>query len=176
MTTLEWIAQALGVLGTVVCLVCFHWNKQKNILRTKLLIDVIWGAHYFLLGAYAGFCTNMICLVRELVFLNREKKLFRSNIWLLVFVLCNWVCAALTWKGVFSLLPALASTLATYSFWQEKVKTTRFIALGNNCLMLTYNLCVGSYSGILNEALAFLSTLSALIIHRNTLKRKESES
>ena len=174
MTILDWTAQLLGIIGTVITLVCFHWNKRKNILRNKLIIDIIWGAHYLLLGAYAGFCTNMVCLMRELVFLNNDKKLFQSRIWLVVFVLCNWVCAVCTWDGVFSLLPALASTLATYSFWQKRVRTTRLIALANNGIMLTYDLFADSYAGILNEVLAFCSTLSALLIHRKNPEETET--
>lgn len=161
---LKWIIQILGLLGTAACLACFYGKKMKHVLLIKLSADVFWGAHYFLLGAWAGGITNAICLCRELVFLNKEKKLFGSKAWPFVFIGLNWVMAILTWQGWYSILPAACSTAATYGFYQHSLKRARFLALGNNVIMFTYDLFVGSRAGLLNEGLAFVSVCGALIL------------
>ena len=76
MNTSEIIAQGIGALGIIVFLFCFHCNTMKNVLKVKLLVDIIWGLHYFLLGAYSGFAINVVCCIRELVFMNHHKKWF----------------------------------------------------------------------------------------------------
>lgn len=165
------IAQFVGALGVGVFLFCYHFKDMKNVLKVKLLVDVIWGTHYFLLGAYAGCATNAICCMRELVFMNNDKRIFKSKIWLWIFVVLNYVGAALTWKGLYSIIPAVVSTLATFSFWQKDVKYARRIGIANNALMFTYDVFVGSYMGMVGESLSFFSVLLAM--YRNRAGQKQ---
>lgn len=160
------IAQCVGALGVVVFLLCYHFKDMKNVLKVKLLVDIIWGVHYFLLGAYSGCATNAICCVRELVFMNNDKGILKNRIWLWFFVALNFVGAALTWKGFYSIIPAVVSTLATFSFWQKDVKHARKIGITNNMLMFTYDVFVGSYMGMVGESLSFFSVLIAMFRNR----------
>lgn len=163
------IIQVLGILGTVFSLILFHKKDMNNILKVKLMVDIIWGAHYLLLGATAGLITNVVCCLREVVFLNRNKKLFSGDWWIVIFVLLNWILIFFTNRNIYSFLPAVVSTLATYSFWQKSPQRARIIGITNNALMFTYNIFAASYAGMVNESLALISTLSALIINK---KRK----
>lgn len=158
-------AQIVGFLGIVALVVCFQPKRMKNVLKLKLLCDVTWGLHYFLLGAYSGFATNVVCCIREIIFMS-DRKIFKSQLWLLVFVGFNIISAILTWKTVFNILPATASVLSTFAFWKKKVLLTRCIALMNNILMFTYDVAVASYFGIFAESLTFISVIIALIRHR----------
>ena len=167
MTIIEIIAQYIGILGIGVFLLCFHFNSMKNVLKVKLLVDVIWGTHYFLLGAYSGFATNAVCCVRELVFMNNNKKFLKSRIWLYVFILFNITTAIITWQRFYSLIPAVVSSMATISFWQKDVRYARKIAITNNVLMFIYDIFVASYAGMVGEALAFISVLMAMIRNRS---------
>ena len=162
MNTVEIIAQGIGILGIVVFLLCFHFNNMKNVLKVKLLVDIIWGTHYFLLGAYSGFATNAVCCVRELIFMNNNKKAFKSKIWLYIFIAFNITTAIITWKSFYSILPAICSSLATISFWQKDVRYARKIAIVNNVLMFTYDIFAASYAGMIGETLSFISVLAAM--------------
>lgn len=119
MTATFIIAQIFGAVGILAFIMLYQFNSMKNVLKTKMVMDVLWAVHYLLLGAASAFAVNAICLVRECVFLNDDKKIFKSQIWLLVFVAFNIVSAIVTWKGYFSIIPAMASTLATISFKQK---------------------------------------------------------
>lgn len=172
MNLLQFIAQIIGILGIIVFLLCYHFKNMKSILKVKLLVDVIWGTHYFMLGAYSGFATNSICCIRELIFMNNAKKLFRSKIWLLVFIMLNIGTALLTWQGYFSIIPALASSMATFSFWQKDVRIARKIAITNNVLMFIYDIFVSSYAGMIGESLSFVSVLIAIYSNRKRFVTK----
>ena len=76
--------------------------------------------------------------------------------------------AVLTWKSVFSLFPAIAACIATYSFWQANVRRARVLAITNNVLMFTYDITMEkiSYMGIVSETLAFFAVIVAMIRHR----------
>lgn len=169
MTTREIIAQIFGIVGIAVFLLCFQFKEMKTARKIKMAVDVIWATHYFLLGGYPAFAINVICFFREIVFINSDKKFFSGKIWLYIFIVFNLASAVLTWKSIFSLLPAITACIATYSFWQKNIRKARVLALTNNALMFTYDLTMEniSYMGLISETLAFCSVIIAMIRHRS---------
>lgn len=170
MSTTQIAAQVLGAIGILIYVIMYHSKDVKNVLYKKFWMDIVWALHYFLIGGYTGCITNVICCAREAVFMNNDKKIFKSRLWLILFLIINWVSAALVWKGLYCFLPALVSTLGTFSFWQKNMTVARVIALVNNVLMFTYDVYVLSYMGMIGEALVFLSVISALLIQRYNIK------
>lgn len=134
-------------------------------LAVKLLADIVWAVHFFMLWAYSGCSINILCGVRETVYLidNDDR---RQKLWITVFMIAGWVSAAVTWNGMASLMPTAAVTAATYSFWQKSITVTRVIAFVVAVFMLIYDLFVGSYSDIVNETLTIISAVIALIRHK----------
>ena len=80
-----------------------------------------------------------------------------------IFIAFNITTAIITWKNFYSLIPAVVSSMATISFWQKDVRYARKIAIINNVLMFIYDIFVTSYAGMIAEALAFISVLTAMI-------------
>lgn len=119
MITIEFISQCMGILGIISFLACFHFNNMKNVLQLKLLSDIIWATHYFLLKEYSAFSTNVVCSMREIVFMNNDKRGFKTIVWPCIFIVFNIIGAILSWCDFYSLLPCSASILATVSFWQK---------------------------------------------------------
>ena len=170
MSTTQIAAQVLGAIGILIYVIMYHSKDVNNVLHKKFWMDIVWALQYFLIGGYTGCITNVICCAREAVFMNNDKKIFKSRLWLILFLIINWVSAALVWKGLYCFLPALVSTLGTFSFWQKNMTVARVIALVNNVLMFTYDVYVLSYMGMIGEALVFLSVISALLIQRYNIK------
>lgn len=170
MTPKEIIAQALGFIGIAVFLLCFQFKEMKTARKIKMAVDVIWAAHYFLLGGYPAFAINVICFFREIVFINSDKKFFSGKIWLFIFIALNLASAVITWNNIFSLFPAVTACIATYSFWQKNIRKARILALVNNSLMFTYDLTMEniSYMGLASETLAFCAVVIAMIRHRKS--------
>lgn len=174
MITKELVAQFFGIIGIAVFLLCFQFKEMKTARKIKMAVDVIWAVHYFLLGGYPAFAINVICFFREIVFINSDKKFFSGKKWLYIFIAFNLASAILTWKNIFSLLPAITACVATYSFWQKNIRKARVLALTNNVFMFTYDLTMEniSYMGLVSETLAFCSVVIAMIRHR---EKKQQE-
>lgn len=162
MTLAQIAAQVFGAVGILVFILLYQFNNMKSVLKAKMCMDVLWAVHYLLLGAYSGFATNLICLGRELVFFNDDKKPFKNRMWLWVFIAFNIGSAILTWKGFYSVFPAAAASLATVSFHQKNITVARIIGITNNILMFVYDIFVSSYMGLAGESLAFISVVIAL--------------
>ena len=157
------IAQIIGFFGIAANLLIYQQKTQNRVLLFKLISDIIWAAHYFLLGAFSGAAVACIGILRESVFMlskkNREK-------WLVLFMCIAIGSAFLTWKNVFSLFPAAASVLSVVSFWQIKAKNTRLLAFPISLCMGIYSVTSGSLSGFVNEVLTVSSSAIGLFRER----------
>ena len=153
-----------GGFGVLANVLIYQQKTGKKLLVYKLISDVFWGLHYLFLAAYSAFAIACIGLIRESVFLNQGKKWADSKLWFAFFALLSVGSAALTWKGVMSVLPALASLLSVFGFWRANPKLSRILAYPISACMLAYDIYVASYVGIINEAFTLVSTTVAVVI------------
>ncbi len=169
------IAQIVGLIGIVCGMITFHTKDMRGARKWKLTIDVIWALHYLLLGAYTGFGTSIIAACREIVFLNDHRKFCQLKMWPWLFIVLNFISAAITWKGIYSIFPAISAVLSTFIFWQKNMRRGRRMSLAVNTLMFLYDVFAGSFMGMVTESLTFFSTVLAIYRFR-TGKEKEVEN
>lgn len=158
-------SECLGLLGIALNVIIYQQKKRKNLLCWKLVSDIAWALHYAVAGNFSGAAVGTIGIARESTFLAIEGKKIDRRPFLAVFFVCACVSVWLTWKGWASLLPAAASILSVISFWQQNPKLSRFLALPISGCMLTYDIMVGSYTGIANELLTLASVFIGMYRH-----------
>ena len=151
------LSSILGALGIVANMLIYQQKSGKSLLIFKLVSDFLWAAHYFLISANAAAAIAAINIFREIVFFYQNKRQTSNRLWLIFFLVCSLVSAVLTWKNVFSLLPAAASAISVISFWRSSPKLSRALAFPISASMLTYDIGCGSYMGIINEILTLIS-------------------
>ena len=159
------LSEALGFLGIVLNIVIYQQKKRKPLLRWKLVSDVAWGLHYAVAGNYSGAAVGTIGIARESSFLAIEGKKIDRRPFLAIFFVCACISVWVTWKGWASLLPAAASILSVISFWQQNPKLSRFLALPISACMRSYDILVGSVTGIGNELLTLGSVFIGIYRH-----------
>lgn len=164
MNVFVWI---FGIGGIIANIVIFQQKNRKNLLMVKLGADVLWTLHYTFLSAWSGAAICSIGIIRELIFLNNQKRLAKSRLWLVLFLICAITSAILTWENIFSVLPACASMLSVVSFWIGKPKITRIIQLPISALFLIYDIMNYSHTGTISEIMTIISIIIAL--YRNKI-------
>lgn len=163
------IANIFGALGIASTFLIYQQKTRTGLILSKLLSDVIWFLHYFLLSAYSGAAIAVIGIVRELIFVNKEKKWAKHPFWLYFFLVLSFGCAYFTWKNVFSILPCIASAVSVISFWIGKPKLSRLLSYPISACMLSYDIAVGSVMGIINE----IFTIGSSVIGYLRLDKKK---
>lgn len=155
---MELFAQIFGLGAMVSLFMIYQQKSRKRMLLAKLSADVCWVVHYLLLGGYAGMIPNLVGIFRELVFVNRKSKKWASWIcWPMVFIGINWLLGFRTFSSWFNLLPITASTFVTISLWIDNPRLTKLISIPISAAFLIYDLFVGSYIGMINEAVSMIS-------------------
>ena len=154
-----------GVLGICCTVVIYQQKSRKGLLFSKLVSDGIWFLHYFFLGAYSGAAIAGIGAVRELIFVNKDKKWGRHILWLPTFIIISIVCTILTWKNAFCIFTCVASILSVISFYVGIPKVSRIMSFPISGCMLTYDIANLSFAGIANEILSISSSIIGYIRH-----------
>ncbi len=159
------LVQGIGAIGVVLSMLVYQQKTRRNLLICKLSGDVFFVVHYLLLSAYSGAIISTIAILRSLVFMNEDRKWAKKSIWVPIFITIAIVSGCLTAKNWFSVLPIIASVTAILSFAQQKPSVTRILFFPISACMITYDFFCGSYSGILNEILAFISCIIGILRH-----------
>lgn len=164
------IAMIIGILGIAANCIIYQQKNGKNLLLWKLISDVLWLLHYMFLHAYSGCAVALIGVFRELVFYRENKKGQKRPFFLMFFIIVTICSSILTWKGIASIFPALASVISIVGFWKANPKISRKLAFPISGLMLSYDLTCNSYMGIVNEILTMCATAIAIIHNRKVDK------
>lgn len=160
---LPWIAQLFGAFGMGCLFLSYQQNERKKLIAGKLAADVMWVIHYLLLGALGGAIPNFVGIFREIIFMQGDKKWARSVFFPIFFICLNWALALSTADLPLSLIPICASTFVTISLWAKKPRITRLIGAGVSTAFIVYDIFVHSWIGIINESVAIISIVIALV-------------
>ncbi len=168
------ISCCFGVVGVVVNAIIFWQKNREKLLSVKLIGDVVWTLHYALISAWTGAATCGISIAREIVFLNRQHRWARSNLWLIFFMALSVLAGVLTWQNIFNLLPVCASVLSVVSFFIGKPRLSRIFQIFISIMFLLYDIHCLSYAGMVNEACTLTSIFISIIYFK--IKEKQSSS
>ena len=167
-----WIGQIIGVIAMIESFFIFQVSERKKMVILKLVDDFLWVIHFLLIGGYTGALTTSVAVIREIIFYYKgSKKWANSKWWAIGFSFIFLLCSLLTWTNVFSLLPALASSISTWVFWVDETKHAKIIQIPCVILMFIYCIVCSSYSGILTQLITLISIIIYFI--RLLVKRRE---
>lgn len=155
--------QAIGYLGVLMNLIIYQQKTRTGILVAKLLSDIIWSAHYLLLGAIPGFLVACIGIAREITFIKVDKKSLTGRVFLGVFIAAAITSAVLTWENALSALPAAASVTSVIGFFISIPSLSRVLSFPISLCMGIYSYTNGSIAGVTNEIITVISSFIGII-------------
>lgn len=164
MTEITLVAQVFGMFSALSMMMS-NWQDTKNKMLFCLLFDSIFCIlQYILLGAFAGACTNIISLIRVIIFSKRDtNKYFSKNNVLHIIILLYVIMGIVTYDGMMSMLPSIATIMYTIVLWQDNPTKIR---CGSSIMFLMwfiYNLTVGAYISSIVEAISLISAIASII-------------
>lgn len=171
------VAQILGGFGAL-SMILSSWQKSRKRIFAFLLFDnIFYFLQYIALQAYAGAFTNVIGLLRTILFSKKGKTKFLSTKYPLIIVLLLYVLINfLTYDGITSLFPAIASIIYAIVLWQDDPKNIRIGTSFMLAMWFVYNLVVKAYVGAGTEFILFLSSVIAIIKIDFINKKKEEKN
>lgn len=158
------LVQIIGLLGMCCVLWSFQQNKRGHILLWLVLGQILFTLHFSYLGALTAAATNFVSILRGLVYYYKPSRPWaKLNIWPYVFIGLIGLSGYLTWQGWYSALVLGPMAVETVGLWSNHPRTIRRLMLGIRPIYFTYSLLVGSYAGMLSDALFSLSIIIGMV-------------
>ena len=167
---ITYIGHILGFIS--VGLFCYSYQRTK---KDKLLIiqtaaTALSCIQYLLIGAYSGFALNIVCIIRNFVYYQRDKKQRTDWITPAILAVCMAIMSFFSWEGLHSLLITLGLVINTICMGMFGAHKFRKTILISSTLILAYNIFAHSYSGMLSEFISLVSVIIGIVRFRNINK------
>ena len=162
MTSNQIIAQILGVLVIIICIIMPQMKTKTSLIFCNLIATGLIVVSSILGGAYTGAATAVVSTIRSFMLYLYSRKELRAPAWTLIaFVVANTIAVFCTWTGWASALLLLIA-FNIYGQWQENLKVTRICILVVTAACAVYNIIAVMYALVLNEVLQHISAIMAL--------------
>ena len=157
------MAQIIGLVAFSFSLIAYHKNSKKIILSNLIVSNILNFIYYFMLGAVSGSMTKLLAILRDYFILEKCKHKKLTNVlYLYIFVFTYLFFMYITYKGVVSIFPFIASIYYLIGIWDADEFRVRKVALISFIPWLIYNICVLSISGLVSNVLSILSAYIAI--------------
>lgn len=161
--TTKIIGQLIGFIAMVISFFIYQQPTRNRILIFKLITDLLWIAHFLILGAITAMTTTTIAIFRELAFLNNKNKFLSGKCCLYLFCFLFAFSLVFTYSGPISVFPVVSSIISTIGFWNKETSKMKIFFFFQSVGMLIYNITVTSIAGVFNEVIVISSLLISLI-------------
>ena len=176
MTAMEFIGQIFGLIAVAISFVAYQMPTQKKILFMNLLVTVAILLNYAFIGATTGMILNVVCVIRNLIFMNRDKKIFSYKFYPYVLMAIIGGLSLFFGKaeGACSILITIGLMVNTFALSLANPQGTRYCMAISCSFILAYNVFVFSIGGMINEAVAIVSSVLGIIRFRRAAKKSAS--
>lgn len=177
------LPQVIGYIAMAIGILSFQAKTQKGVVVMQCFSTCLFATHFFLIEAYSGAILNFICLLRSLVYTQRQDKRWaQSKIWIALFIFLTLVSYILNVFVItpseerilslflIELLPTMGNVVTTFSTRMENAKLVRRYSLIASPLWLAYNIINVSIGGAITEIFSIISIFVAMI--RLDIKKK----
>ena len=165
------LGQIIGVIAMAILFISYQFKDQKKLITVQTIGVLGMCVHYLLINATLGLTINIVCLVRNLCYANRDKK-FLSGKWVpIFFAVVAGAVGFLSWEDYYSLFIILGIVINTLCFALSDTQKLRYSILITSPLVFIYDIFVLSIGGMANEALTVVSAIIG-IVRINQAKKK----
>ena len=164
----DWVAQGVGLLGTLAYLVSFQIRKQRTFFLVQSLAGLLFTVNMYMLGAYTGCLLNFGNVIRSVFIVSKNEKMHHP-VFLVLVELYFIAVTVFTFNGfpsIIGLIPQLVSSAVMWYCGGKAIRMTQLFL--NSPCWLTHNIIVGSIGGVLCEIINIISTVVSLIRFRRT--------
>lgn len=170
MTVMEFIGQIFGLIAVVISFIAYQMPTQKKILFMNLLVTICILLNYAFIGAVTGMMLNVVCVIRNLIFMNRDKKIFSYKFYPYLLMAIIGGLSFFTSEGAYSILITIGLIINTFALSLTNPQATRYCMAISCSFIFSYNIFVFSIGGMINEAVAIVSSVLGIIRFRKASK------
>ena len=163
-----YIGQALGLMGTLCCLVLPFMKKKWQMLALTAVVNIFCALNLVLIGQVGSVILIYVVAVAQTIValwhLKKDTQVTKAEN--IIFLLLYVVCGALDLRTFVDVIPIVGAVFHMLATFQRDVQKTRVLLLFNSLTFMVYYFLVGSTS-VFSTLITMTSTLLAMYRYRN---------
>ena len=162
-----YIGQALGLMGTLCCLILPFMKKKWQMLALTAIVNVFCALNLVLIGQVGSvILIYVVAVVQTIVALwHLKKDTSVTKVENILFLALYVVCGALDLRTLVDVIPIVGAVFHMLATFQRDVQKTRVLLLFNSITFMAYYALVGSTS-VFSTLITMTSTILAMIRYR----------
>lgn len=159
-----YLIQAIGFAGVAMFILSYQIRSNKALYAFQAIGSLLFCIQFGLLGQLSGSLNLILVIIRNFMLTGcRKYPVLKKKIWPCMITVISIVGTIMTWKGLISLLPLAAVCGSTFLYWTDNAQKIRLsnLACASPCWLI-YDLLIGSWGGVLNEAITLASILVSI--------------
>ena len=180
------IADILGIVVTVICLLSPQLKRKWQMLSMTLIANVLSGLNFLLLGQVSAVGVSVVCIIQALLSILRSRKenkatpLYEVILFALLYIagglLPFLVSGTLSQFRVLDAVPIFGALLLCVSMALKKEQHMRLFSLANASVFTVYDIIIRS-TQVFAQIVTIISVSIALFRYRkkNVEKTEETE-
>lgn len=154
----------LGIIETIICVVCFFFKKKQNFLICLEVYNLLLLTQYIIQGYLTECIVIGVDIIKVLVFFLFDIKNKKPQIWVvIIFEIAMIAIGVLTFSNWFSIFLIVSSMISTFAAWQPNMFVLRISYIICSLLVITNYIFTGLYTTIIAESISLLSSLVSII-------------
>ena len=173
MDIVEIIAQGLGIIALEINVASYQIKRKERILLCHLTVCLLYSVSFFMLGSTVGGITNLIGILRSLVYMKRDSWHGGSPVWLATFIFMYVAAFVLSFTVfgqeaslyylTFGAIRVIGAILLTVGYYLDGAKNIRRFGLITSPMFLVYGLSEFSIGAVLTEVFKTISTVIGML-------------
>ncbi len=163
------IGQIISVVAVIITFITYQMKSSTRIFVTNAIATAVSCIAYAMLGGTTALGLNIMCIVRNICYMYKDKNKYLSRIVPAVLAVVMAAMSAFLWEGYHSIFFVVGITLNTLAMGYFNPQNLRKSILLTSSLILIYNLLmpIPSIGGSINEIVAISSSVIGLFRNRN---------
>lgn len=153
------IGNAVSMIGCLIMVLIGFLKKNSHVLIAQSFQCLFMGAGNLILGGISGFISNVVTILRNVVFLRFKNTVFLKVFFILLQLVLSWSSLS---TGFISWLPLLAAALFTWCMDTKSAAKLKICILCTQVMWLTYDLYFKNYVASCFDVMTMISNCIGL--------------
>lgn len=168
------IGNIISFIAVTLTFISYQVNSRKKVLFILCISSCVSAASFFILGAWTGFAMNIVAILRNIAYYNRDKKFFSAKFIPFVFAGIMLCFGIATWTRWYCILSVTGLVINTLALGFGSAQLIRKSILVTSPMVLLYDLLAGNFVEATKELIAIISAVIGIIRFRKESKNEKT--
>jgi len=161
--------QVFWIIAAIITVSAFVYSDKEKTVKLLLVWWLFWALQFALLWAMSWAMISLFGFIRTLLAKKYENN--NRTLWLMFLII--WIISYISYEDYLSLLPAIATFIATYALFSLKWTQFRIALIIPTTLWLIYNYSVGSIWWTIREIIILILHIKVILLSLAFAYKKE---